>query len=142
MEEKAVSRKTLAKMRIQSDPYRLPVEKETCLNLLGTEKAFSVLTYHPAVVRGLLRQPEFEVTRAFTERIRGQEVVIGVEGRLSVACVHIGSPRKRRCLSTIFARRSKLKRVGLSAPETQNPPPELNLRRPSQRGKPLENERQ
>jgi len=127
MEETARCREELMRLPIKSDPRLQPVEKETSFNLLGTEHAFSVFSYHPSVIRGLLRQPEFEVTSAFIERIRGKETLVGIQGRLPIASVHIGASRTRRSLSAVFSRRSQSGKGGKHAPATQTAPIEPDL---------------
>jgi len=93
--------------RVCSDPSLEPVEKEFSLNTHSTNKYFDIHTYHPSAIRGLMRQPEFEVSKFLTRMIHGEKCIVGIMGRLPVACLHIGTARKRKTLSAVFGRRSK-----------------------------------
>ena len=104
-EREDLTRKQLLAMPVSAESGLLPLEKETSLNLLGSERAFTVYSRHPTCIRGLLRQPEFVPELAVIVRQRGRETIVGIKGRLPVACVHIGAARKRHFLSQVFARR-------------------------------------
>ena len=86
-----------------------PCERETSMNLTSEQDLIAIQSYQPTFIRGLLRQPEFHVTEYFTQTIHGQEVIVGVAGKLPVACLHIGAARKRGSLSAAFSRRSNLR---------------------------------
>jgi len=116
---RGLTRERLLSMPIASSPNLRPIEKETCLNVLGGEKVLTVMSRHPTGVRGFLRQPEFAPTAAFVETIRGRETLVGVDGDLPLACLHIGAPRKRQFLSYVFARRSRSTKDRIRAPQAQ-----------------------
>ena len=120
VELRLLSRAQMAGMPIHSSPALQPQEKETCLNLLGGEKELSVMTYHPTAIRGFLRQPEFQPTKAYIERIDGRDTIIGIEGVIPFSCLHIGAARKRNYLSAVFARRSGMRKHVDCALETQD----------------------
>jgi len=105
LERADLTPKQLLAMPIAAEPGLQPLEKETSLNLLGSERAFTVYSRHPTCIRGLLRQPEFVPELAVIVRQGGRETLVGVKGRLPVACLHIGSARKQHFLSQVFARR-------------------------------------
>ena len=122
-EIRVLSRDQLACMPVHSNPRLQPLEKETCLNLLGGEKEFTVMSYHPTAIRGFLRQPEFRPTRAFIECMGGQDTIVGIEGVLPLRCLHIGAARRRNFLSTVFARRSGMRSPPNCVSETQDQRP-------------------
>lgn len=90
---------------IRGDPSLRPIEKETSLNLLGGGEFWDVQSFHPTAVRGLLAQSEFEVTGLYTCDVGGEEAIVGVRGRLPLASLKIGRPRKDGRLSRTFGRR-------------------------------------
>ena len=108
----------LRNARVTRDPCLEPCERETSMNLTSEQDLIAVQSYQPTFIRGLLRQPEFHVTEYFTKTVRGQEVIVGVAGKLPVACLHIGAARKRGSLSAAFSRRSNL-RPQSCVPQTQ-----------------------
>jgi len=108
----------LRNARVTRDPGLEPCERETSMNLTSEQDLIAIQSYQPTFIRGLLRQPEFRVTDYFTKIIRGQEVIVGVAGKLPVACLHIGAARKRGSLSAAFSRRSNL-RPQSCVPQTQ-----------------------
>jgi len=93
-------------LRVCSDPQLEPIEKEFSLNTHGTSQFFEVDAHHPTAIRGLLKQPEFEVTRLVMKTIRGKEFIVGVQGKIPVSCLHIGAARRRKTLSAVFGRRT------------------------------------
>ena len=94
---------------VSRDPCLEPCERETSMNLTSEQDVIVIQSYQPTFIRGLLRQPEFEVTEYFTRSVRGEKVIVGVAGKLPVACLHIGAARKRGSLSAAFSRRSNLR---------------------------------
>jgi len=103
---------------VSRDPGLEACERETSMNLTSEQDMIAVQSYQPTFIRGLLRQPEFHVTEYITKTVRGQEVIVGVAGKLPVACLHIGAARKRGSLSAAFSRRSNL-RPQSCVPQTQ-----------------------
>jgi|GEM_PF-5849257 len=103
------SRDTLLNLPIAASKELQAHEKETCFNLLGGQDYFTLMSRHPTAIRGLLRQPEFQPTKAYIENQNRKECIVGIEGTLPISCVHIGAARKRRFLSTVFSRRSGLR---------------------------------
>jgi len=103
-----LSQEGLRSAPVSRDPCLEPCERETSMNLTSEQDLIAVQSYQPTFIRGLLRQPEFHVTEYFTKTVRGQEVIVGVAGKLPVACLHIGAARKRGSLSAAFSRRSNL----------------------------------
>ena len=92
-------------LRIGSDPSLLPVEKETCLHLLGGAAMADVHTMHPTAIRGFLAQPEFVVTQLVTASVSGRDTVVGLRGLLPLGCLKVGAARKDGRLSRVFSRR-------------------------------------
>lgn len=91
------------------DPRREPHEKETALHLEGDATYFSVTSYKRTVFSKLLQRPSFEVDWFRVRDDDGHEktlespetvanssslTIIGVEGRLPVGAVSIGTPRE------------------------------------------------
>jgi hypothetical protein len=90
------------------DPTREPHEKETAFHLVGDETHFSVTSFKKVVYDKLLRRPEFSVKHIHILDDDGQRrtvdsfnelpddptlTIIGVEGRLPVGAMNIGTPR-------------------------------------------------
>jgi len=113
-----MDREALLNAPVTRDPSLEPCERETSMNLTSEQDVIAIQSYQPTFIRGLLRQPEFHVTECFMKTIRGQEVIVGVAGKLPVACLHIGAARKRGSLSAAFSRRSNL-RPQSCVPQTQ-----------------------
>jgi len=114
-----LTRDELLRMPVAADPALEPLEKETCFSLLGGRKVLQVMSRHPTGVRGLLRQPEFVPTVAYIRTIRGREMLVGIDGDLPLASLHVGVPRKREFLSSVFARRRQPGSVPDCVSETQ-----------------------
>jgi len=114
-----LTREQLLRMPIAASPDLRPIEKETCLNLLGGKSVLMVMSRHPSGVRGFLKQPEFSPRVAYVERLHGRETLVGIDGTLPLACLHIGAPRKRGFLSYVFATRSRSGKGQASAPGGQ-----------------------
>jgi len=102
-------REAVRDIPIRRDPSLEACERETSMNLTSEQDVIAVQSYQPTFIRGLLRQPEFEVAEYVTKTIRGQEFIVGISGKLPVACLHIGAARKRGSLSAAFSRRSNLR---------------------------------
>jgi len=115
-----LTRDELLRMPIAADPALEPVEKETCFSLLGGQKVLHVMSRHPTGVRGFLRQPEFVPTAAHIQTIRGTETLVGIDGDLPLASLHVGVPRKRKFLSSVFARRRQSRKTRDCASRTQS----------------------
>ena len=90
------------------DPRREPHEKETALHIEGDGTHFSVTSFKKVVFAKLLRRPEFRPKHIHVLDGDGRErfvqslddaaadpslTIIGVQGRLPVGCVNIGTPR-------------------------------------------------
>lgn len=128
------------RFRIAADPTLCPQEKETCFNFLGNSRRVDVHSLHPTVVRGLLNQPEFEITELFTKTINGEETIIGVRGTLPVGSFKIGRPRQDPHLSRVFSRRARAQHHREVCPSDTDPTPRethLGLPRTEQRTEPL-----
>lgn len=137
MREVLVHRKMF---RIAADPTLRPEEKETCFNLLGNSKRVDLHSLHPTVIRGLLNQPEFEMTELLTKSINGEEMIIGVHGTLPIGSFKIGRPRQDPHLSRVFSRRARPQHHRKVCPsDTDSTPREahLGLPRTEQRTVPL-----
>ena len=94
--------------QLAEDPFREPHEKETGLHLEGDGTHFSVTSFRRVVYEKLLQRPEFNVTtlhvldasgREYTvqgpDEVAGHQdlTIIGVQGRLPVGCLTVGTPR-------------------------------------------------
>ena len=90
---------------VKADPRCQSVEREFCLNRLGGESHVTVMARDPAEIRGLLAQPEFVATGACVARIGRTDCLVGIQGRLPLACIRIGAPRRDGRPSRVFARR-------------------------------------
>ena len=132
MREMRVERAELLSMAVASSKVLSPVEKETCMNLLGTELNIHVLSYHPTVIRGLLRQLEFSPDCAYVEKQGRREVVVGISGTLPVSCLHVGASRRRKTLSGVFSRRTSSRSVRKRVAKTHSKMREGNLATPSE----------
>ena len=127
MREVKAQRDELLSMAVASSKDLDLVEKETCMNVLGSELSISVLSYHPTVTRGLLRQPEFQPESAYIEKQGRRQVLVGISGRLPISCLHIGAARRRGTLSGVFSRRSSTRKASNCAATTQRSPHESLL---------------
>jgi len=99
------------KLKVVSDPSLRPEEKETSWHLLGNARHIEVNSFHPTVIRGLLAQPEFEVSELFKRNIKGEEVVVGIAGKFPIASLKIGKARRDPHLSRVFSRRSGMRKA-------------------------------
>jgi hypothetical protein len=93
--------------QFSEDPRREPHEKETALHVEGDGTYFSVTSFKRVFFEKALRRPEFRVEHIHVlddgrERIvetldeaatDSSLTIIGVQGRLPVGCVNIGTPR-------------------------------------------------
>lgn len=101
------------KLKVVGDPTLRPEEKETSLHLLGNSKRIEVHSFHPTVIRGLLAQPEFEVSQLFKKNIKGEEVIVGIKGKFPISSLKIGRARRDQHLSRVFSRRVSSQNAGV-----------------------------
>lgn len=87
------------------DPTIQPKENETGIHFTGGDRHAWVSSYEPAVVAGLLQHKQFKVEQLVTMMIGRCEYVVGVVGRVPIAALRIGQPRKSSRHELIISRR-------------------------------------
>jgi len=81
----------------------LPCEQETVISFEGDVELATIYSAKPAIIRGLLRHPDFTIEELTLRERRGGEAVVAILGHLPIGAIKIGKKRKSNRQSQVVS---------------------------------------